>query len=298
MDLWDANGYDGLIAFPNLGKKSVEKVRQFIKALEQGDRDTASMFLPFHDSGYGLSLCNALRLLIVRLSSNERGLLDRRLGKEMTLEESAESHGITRERVRQIEVSFLTSVRALLDWFTTEHDQMLAEWMDGKDWISPLRPFNTQNDEVLIAGTLGAIFRETPHGVARALQNEAQMDHWRDVLLAHPDILIDGVNLETFLVEMVPAEARFLFCDYLTRSNGLRLDHATGLIYSTQPSARRTVLAILAREDDPIPLTWLVKLLNQIPSYRDWTSGQLRQNKSRWKKEDAAFPHKKILWNE
>jgi hypothetical protein len=298
LGLWDSHGCHGFLSFRNLGKKSVEEVRQLVRLLETRDRSGASHFLPLDDSGKGLSLGKAIQLILARLPAKERELLDRRLGRQMTLEESVEGYGRTRERVRQIEGHFLTSFRNLLNWFSIEQEQILAVWVDGGDWMEPLRPCNSPNDELLIRGALVAIFRESPRGVARAMQKEAEMNHWHEALLAQPDLLIEGLNFEEFLGAVVPAESQAAFCEYITKSNGLRLDHATGLIYSRHPSARKTVQALLEREDDPIPLTWLVKLLNQIPLYAEWDRTQLLRHRARWKDEDPGFLDERILWRE
>ncbi len=298
LDLWESLGYYGLLAFRNLGKGSVGKLREFVRALRSGDRTVVARYLPLNDGGLGLSLRKAVQFVVEQLPASERQLLEHRLTGEMTLEESGERSGVTRERVRQVERDFLTSIKESLAWFSHEHASMLKDWMNEQNWLGVLRPFANPNDEALITAAVESIFQETPQGVARRMQTESEHEGWLEAMLDHADLYLEGVKLAEFLDEQVPHDSHGDFCESLMRCRRLRLDQATRLIQPSQPSARKTVQALLDREDDPIPLTWLIRLLNALPLYADWGSEQIVRNKGKWKKEDVAFAHEKILWAE
>ena len=221
-------------------------------------------------------------------------MLQRRLVERMTLEESAEAAGVTRERVRQIEARFLGEVRERLAYFGKERDALLDAWLAGGDWFASTRPID---HEALIKAAIEAIFDETPQAVARDLSEEAKWEAWSEELRMHPDLWFGGVVLDEFLAERVPASEQARFCERLAVSRELRLDHGDGKVYPARTGLFPTVAALLAREDDPVPLTWLVELLVRSGYHPSVTREILRRQKSRWI-ERADFPADKILWKE
>jgi ribosomal protein S12 len=112
LDEWRRLEFEGFKKIRNLGTKSVRQIELLVHALKNRDPVAASLFLPLCPSGRGLSLSAALALLARLPNSAERAMLHRRLINRMTLAESAEEAGVTRERVRQIEEGFLEEMQA------------------------------------------------------------------------------------------------------------------------------------------------------------------------------------------
>ena len=55
--------------------------------------------------------------------------------------------------------------------------------------------------------------------------------------------------------------------------------------------------ALLAGEEDPIPLTWLMELLARTGYHNSLSPRDLRRRRPGWVK-DYGFPADKILWGE
>jgi transcriptional regulator with XRE-family HTH domain len=294
LDEWQKHGFDGFMSMKNLGKKSVKELELFIQALCHSDHDTASLFLPLCPSRSGLSLPVALASLAELPKAAERQMLERRLISRMTLEESAEEAGVTRERVRQIEAGFLSEIEERLNYFASERDELLHAWVTGRDWLEILRPIN-END--LVKAAIEAIFDETPQACARDLTKEATWESWREEIRTHSDLWFGGVELERFLADRVPINQTEEFCECIASSRELRLDHGSGRVLPIRTSLYLTVVAMLAREDDAIPLTWLVKLLVESGFHPTATKQTLKRHRKSWLSR-SDFESNKILWNE
>lgn len=294
LDEWLRLGFDGFKDQRNLGTKSVRLVEAWVHALRYRDHQAASSFLPLEPSGPGLSLSQALTMVGRLPTPSERPMLQRRLVERMTLEESAEVAGVTRERVRQIEAGFVGEIRDRLDYFSQERNDLLDAWIAGGDWFATLRPVD---HEELVKGAIEAIFDETPQAVARELNEEANWDAWSEELRMHPDLWYGGVVLEEFLVERVPIPQRVRFCERLAGSREVRLDHGEGKVYPAKTALYPTVAAILAREDDAVPLTWLVELLRATGYHPNITRDLVKAQSPRWLVR-PEFPGDKILWHQ
>jgi transcriptional regulator with XRE-family HTH domain len=294
LDEWRRLGFEGFKKLRNLGTKSVRQIEVLVHALENRDAGTASLFLPLGPSGRGLSLSAALALVARLPNPAERAMLHRRLINRMTLEESAEDAGVTRERVRQIEAGFLEEIQARLDYFAAERDDLLHAWINGQNWFELLLPMD---DAELVTAAIESIFEETPQACARDLGREAKWDAWCEEMRTHPDLWFGGVILDDFFAERVPADQTEEFCECIASCRDLRLDHGSGRVFPTKTGLYNSVLAMLAREDDPVPLTWLVELLVQTGYHPEVTSQTLKRHKSNWLTR-ADFPGEKIIWTE
>jgi hypothetical protein len=294
IDEWQKHGFVGFMSMKNLGKKSVKELEIFVHALCDRDHATASLYLPLCPSGSGLSLPVALSSLAKLPKTAELQMLERRLIGRMTLEESAEEACVTRERVRQIEGGFLREIEERLDYFAYERNELLHAWVTGQDWFEVLRPMDK---EELVKAAIEAIFDETPQACARDLSKESKWEAWREELRSHPDLWFGGVELDSFLADRVPVNQTEEFCECLTFSRELRLDHCSGRVLPVRTSLYLTVVAMLAREDDAIPLTWLVELLIQSGYHPTATKQTLMRHKRNWLAR-SDFENNKILWNE
>lgn len=294
IDEWLRLGFEGFIDIRNLGTKSVRRLELLMHSIENRDIRSASMFLPLNHSGRGLSLSAALASLSRRPNPVERAMLHRRLIKRMTLEESAKEAGVTRERVRQIEANFLGDFRSRLDYFEETKNTLLQSWVDDTDWFASLRPID---EEALVRAAIEMIFEETPQACARSLGIEAMWDGWRDDLRQHPDLWFGGVVLERYIADCIPPGQIDSFCECVASSHDLRLDHVSGIIFPTKTGLYHSVLAMLAREDDPIPLTWLASLLVQSGYHSEISTKTIRSYRKKWL-ERNDFPGDKIIWDQ
>ncbi len=297
LEEWERLGFDGFEGQKNLGVRSVRRLEAMVNAFRDLDHKTASLFLPLDPSGRGLSLGQALRLVAMDPNPSERSLLKRRLVERMTLEESAEEDGLTRERVRQVEAKFLKELSERLDYFSSDYAKLLAAWVAGGEWFEPLRYSEQREDDVFLAAALEAVFRDTPQAVARALGEDARLEGWHEELINHPDLWFGGVLFSEFLATRVPTQDLQLFCEHVAESPLLRLDQGDGRIYPMRKGLRRTIEAMVAMEDDPIPLTWLVDLLIRSGHHPSATRERLLRHRPVWQRR-PSFPYDKILWSE
>lgn len=297
LEAWESLGEGYFFRLPNLGRKSVGHVRAFWTAVCEADGKALAAWLPMNPNGKGLSLSAGLRDTVSDLPKHHRALLENRLVHEQTLEEAAADFGVTRERTRQVEAVLLRKIAQLLDWFPSVQDAMLGKWLRGEPCLEVLGHELLEPDRVLIEAAIRRLFNERPEATARDLDLEVRMESWHEKLKQHPDLLVEGVDLEEFMSREVPPEHREEFCLSLDGRGRIRLDHATGRLVHTGPRLREVVKAILAREDDPIPLTWLHELVRQTPTHPQVEREQIYRYRSQWKSDDPDFPRDKVLWS-
>lgn len=296
LDTWESLGESYFISVPNLGRKSVGEGQSLWIAICQGDIEGVKRWLPVDRSGRGLSLVEGLLDAVQSLPSHHRILLENRLVHGQTLEDSSTEFGITRERTRQVESQLLEQVANLLDWFPRIRDDVQARWMKGETFMDRLGGEVSAADHDLIEASIRRVFTDRPEGAARELELESLMERWHEKLKKHPDLLVEGVDLEDFMQAEVPPEHRETFCLSLDGKGRIRLDHTTGRVVHTGPRLREVVKAILAREDDPIPLTWLHELVRQTPTHAHVEREQIYRYRIQWKSDDPDFPRDKVLW--
>jgi hypothetical protein len=296
LDAWESLGEGYFMQLPNLGRKSVGDVSALWEAVFNADAKALSAWLPINPSGRGLSLSAGLRATVSGLPEHHRTLLENRLVHEQTLEEAATDLSITRERTRQVEAVLLGKITQLLDWFPSVQEAMMACWLKAEPCLAVVGNDVPEVDRELLEAAICRIFDERPEAAARELELEARMEGWHEKLKQHPDLLVEGVDLEDFMSSEVPLEHQEAFCLSLDGRGRIRLDHATGRVLHTGPRLRDVVKAILAREDDPIPLTWLHELVRQTPTHTHVEREQLYRYRIQWKSDDPDFPREKVLW--
>jgi hypothetical protein len=299
LDTIESLGEPGLLKQDNLGRKSVGEMVALLNALRSGDASAVRHCLPLANDGLGLSLAIAVKYMIEDLSPRQRPLMERRLVQKMTLEEAAADAGLTRERVRQVARDFLIGpLHRLLNWFPSEQQTLLQLWLEGGDLLQKLGPFSTPADEALAVGAITAVFEEEPEAVAANLNQEQQFELWYDQLRNSAEFQKTGVDLQSFLDRTVPARQQTAFTDFLFQKPVLSIDHESGRIRPERRSLRRLVHALLREEDDPVPATWLVRLVQESDFYRDQTVPKLLRNYRGWIQRHPDFPRDRILWNE
>lgn len=297
LSAWEKLGFEGFKAQRNLGSLSVRRMQVFVESLRKRDFENVSSFLPLDLAGSGVSLGRALVLIALEPSVLDKSLLNRRLVLGMTLEVSAEESGLTRERVRQVEANFLSEVSEVLKYFREDFARLLHAWIGVSDWSQQLKSLGLQEDEVFITAALEAVFKETPQAVARALGEESSLENWHEELVSHPELWFGGVKLSEFLSDQISTAHHQVFCAYVSESSVLRLDHSDGRVYPARTSLRHAVESLLAREDDPIALTWLVEMLKRTGYHPALSPRDLTRQRRPWVR-DYGFPAEKILWSQ
>ncbi len=293
---WETFGFRGFMARKSLGRVSVEELQTFMESLKNADRETAQSFLPLHPCGRGLSLGRALGMIVAGLGPTERSLLARRLVERMTLEESSEEIGLTRERVRQVEQDLLDSLQVRLTYFRDSSEELLDDWMAGRDWFARLRNETSEEDDDLLEAAIEALFGISPQAVVRAQDLELRLVDWHENLLRHSKLWFGGVRFRHFLKTNVPFDDRAALCDRLADSSELRLDHVDDKVYPARIGLSDTAAALLAAQDSPIPLSRLVRLLLRT-GYHPGISGEVLLRRRRAWRRRQMLPKDRVLWN-
>lgn len=295
----EALGVRGLLEQENLGRKSVDELFSFMDALQRGDAAGVRRWLPLAPDSRGLSLAIAVQRMIAGLPLHHRPLLERRLVLRMTLEEAAGETGLTRERIRQVARDFLLEpLQRLLDWFPKEQQLLLQAWLRGTDLVEVLGPFSSVEDQSLAIGAISAIFEEAPEGVASRLNQETQFESWHDALKGSAEFQTSGVELQEFLDRQVPQQQHGAFLEFLMERPGFAIDHTNGRIMPDRCSLRLLVLAILQEQDDPMPVTLLLRMLQSSAFHRKITADNLMRRYRNWLQRYPDFPRDRILWQE
>ena len=295
---WKSMNREGFLALRNIGKKTVSELERFYLALASNNWTEAGAWLPIHPGIVGLSFQRALLATIAKLNPIKRQMLELRLVKKFTLEESSAQFHVTRERARQVEAKFVEAIENVLKWFPQQRDEMILLWVEEGDWMHSARPFDNQNDELLISGGLEAIFEDTPYGVARSLSDEEQVEAWEHAIMSEADFYTSGISLNEFMERFVPEKDRAEFCELLTKWPWLHLDHASSRIFRDKPKLTDVIRCLLASEDDPMPLTWLVTLVQKSRGHDDVKRETLLRMRPKLKAEGPDGSFYKILWNE
>lgn len=293
----DTLGSAGLAAQQNLGRRSIRELDAFVMALRNGDRTAAAYWIPISGDHDGPDLVASLRSITSALKESERRMLSPRLTEGLTLEESAERNGVTRERIRQVESAFLADISRRLDYFAEERADLLAQWSTWGDGLMNLAHAVSASDAALLAGGIEALFRDSPHGVAREMARETLLDEVLDRLWHAPDLWFGGTDLQDFVVREVPPEHHAGFIERATSSPLFRLDHRSGRIHPRRPGLLRATLAMIAEEDEPMPLTWLVHLLRETSMFPKLERIDVLRRRSSWRKR---FPDidSRIHWGQ
>ena len=293
---WDLLGYSGFKAKKNLGRKSVDELEVFMNSLISGDLKQASLFLPMDSNSSGADFAASLAHVILEQTPAEMEMLKLRLQDRLTLEESAETNELTRERVRQVEAKFLTQISLRLDYFRGLNEELLRSWVEMGDWFALVRWSRDPDHGLLAKAALESIFQDCPQGVARELSGEARMEELEDELGAYPDLWFGGTSLDGFL-DGVNADEKEAFCEQLTAGRRFRVDHATGRVHPARTDLRRCIEAMVEEEDDPIPLTWIVELVRKTGYHPKLERIDVLRRRSMWRQRDD-FPDQMILWRE
>ena len=292
-------GVRGLLGQDNLGRKSVDEIFSLIDSLQRSDAAAVRRWLPLAPDLKGLSIAIAVQRMIADLSPHHRPLLERRLVLRMTLEEAAAEAGVTRERTRQVARDFLLEpLQRLLDWFPAEQQVLLQTWLRAGDLGEVLGPFSNVEDQALAVGAISAIFEEAPESVAANLHQETQFDGWYNQLRNSAEFQSSGVDLQALLDREIPKHQQATFLEFLMERPGVSIDHSTGKVMPERGSLRRLVLAILQKQDDPIPATLLVRLIQGSAFHQDITAEKLLIRYRGWLQRYPEFPRDCILWQE
>jgi hypothetical protein len=297
LEVWDEQGAVGMLAQDNIGRRTVDELESLARAISKANVDAVRRWLPLNDTENGLCMRRALALSYGMLPPQTLVALNHRLVDKMTLEESAEDNGITRERVRQYESAYLRDIRAILDWFDDKQVKMLDAWMDHVEWQTHVLPQVSPEAETLIIAAIEAVFRDTPQGLARRLADESAEESWNDQLWNHPDLLIGGVDLQAFLNAWVPEADQPEFITSLMRGGRLLIDFEAGLVKPAVPCVRDTICAILSQEESAIPLTWLALRVQAVEGCEEGDSDFILRNRYRWSSL-GFLDLTKVLWEE
>ncbi len=297
LELWATLGRAGLVAHDNIGQRTANELQALACAIAKADATAARRWLPLNDLENGLCLRRALALSFSMLPDQVVVILTRRLVDKITLEESAQGFGLTRERVRQYEAAYLRDIRAILDWFSTAHAQMLDAWTESAPWQAPVLPQDSETATTLILAGIEACFDDTPQGVAKRLATESTKESWSEQLCSHPDLHLGGVDLQTFLDATVPADQHGEFITGLAGDRSLILDLVEGLVKPAVPCVRDTVCAILAQEEEPIPLTWLAMRVQAVEGCEEGDADFIERNRYRWSML-GFLDLERVLWDE
>lgn len=291
---WERLGSSGFIGKKHLGRKSVDILETFIGSLIISDLRLASRFLPLQPDGFGVDFSISLSHVLLELSPAELEMLKLRIQDGMTLEESAETYELTRERVRQLQAMFLAKISMRLDYFRSLREDILRAWVESDDWFALVKWNGDPDHGLLLQAGLESIFHDSPQAVARDLSDEARMEELEDKLAACPDLWFGGTSLEGFL-DGLNADEKEAFCEQLTTGKRFRVDHSTGRVHPSRTDLRCCIEALVAEEDDPIPLTWLVELVKKTGYHPRIEPGDVLRRRNSWRQRDG-FPDQMILW--
>lgn len=297
LEVWASIGRVGLLSHENIGRRTADELQGLAEAIAHADAAAARRWLPLNDAENGLCLRRALAINHEARPPREAQIVARRLVDGLKLEEVGVEHHMTRERVRQLEAAYLRDVRQILDWFAPECTAMLEAWMEQRAWQSLVLPQTPEEAEALILAAIEDCFAATPQGVARRLSSESEMQTWLDAAMNHPDLHIGGFDLQEFLDSHVQSSRQEDFINQLGCKPAIMIDYANGLVKPAYASIRDTIVAILAQEEEPIPLTWLVRRVQSVEGCEDTDADFILRNRYRWS-QLGFVDLSRVIWSQ
>jgi len=144
--LYDA---ESMLRWPGFGKKSLTSLSESLCLTEQ-------VYTRSNDEHY--RFCDALDDAIDSLSEQERMVFEKRFGfacESMTLEQIGETEGVTRERIRQIEVKAVNKIRAYPLWGLNLVSRHLEDLLQNRE--EPLLLNNFAEEDAWFSGFAGSL---------------------------------------------------------------------------------------------------------------------------------------------
>lgn len=157
-------GNSGLLVQRNLGKKTAGEINRFYDVAASGDENGLAEFLPYCVGEKGLFFSQGAFHLLKSFSRNKKRALFGRLVKGYTLERSAQTLGVTRERIRQIEECFIGSIEDLLGWFEEDRNRLFAYCQEEKPLAEAFQRIPDEADRAMVAVAVHRIFRKSNTG--------------------------------------------------------------------------------------------------------------------------------------
>lgn len=100
-----------------LGKTSGTETLALIDALAAGDADRVRAWIPFAESGRGLSFSRAMAHVIGRLPAEHREILEMRLVRGLSCGETGAAHGLGAARIHDLQRGFVIQVQRRVNYF-------------------------------------------------------------------------------------------------------------------------------------------------------------------------------------
>jgi hypothetical protein len=283
-------GETALLKVRNLGRGTTAVARRLYDAAASGDVTALCDFLPLSPSGGGLHLAEGLVMLLRTADESRRTVLVQRLLVGDTLDAVGNRIGVSRERVRQLEIETLRPAAALLAWFTQECDECFARLAAGEPCAEIFTGY-AEPDQKLAWAVIERLFDDSPVGEAFARESEAFCAGWIETLHGTPDFWRGQILLRDWVASH-GGERRVAACvEQCLRAGEFSLDEATGRLRPPRRSLKH-VAAVFLRHREAIDAEELLSDLRRVEDFSELTLENLRRNYQSWHgwREDPDFP--------
>jgi len=133
--------------------------------------------------------------------------------------------------------------------------------------------------------------------VAKALADQENKDGWLEKLWDSESLWFGGVDIADFLREFVEKENETEFFTHLVESREFKIDHGAKRISPAKTNLTATIRGILRNEVNPVPLTWLIVLLEETGLHPSLARNDVLRRRRDWE-ASGTFPHRKIIWDQ
>jgi hypothetical protein len=230
IQLWSILGPEKILEQTNIGINTLNELQNFIKSVNNSDAKAARHWLPLNETETGLCLRNALLLAHTRYPVKHLKTIYLRIVEGYSLEAAGKESFLTRERVRQLELTYLRAVEQRLKFFHHEWHKMLDAWANETDWDDIVRTFQFREYEVTIISAIEKILSKTPQGMARRLSEEQRIKSWLETAMSHPELSASGFDLQAFLDAYIPNKWQHTFIRELSSKSNVVIDYAAGIV--------------------------------------------------------------------
>jgi hypothetical protein len=277
------------IRLKNFGDGSLAEIARFHEAVFLRDRSSLQAVLPLSAKRGGIDLGVAANRAASKTTLGIEGLTTRLVEAE-TLETVGVEKKVTRERVRQVALSFTKSMQAVLDGVPDEKSRLWDEWRRTGQ-VTTVVTEESSPIHTLACAAVRAIFATSTEGQTFRHEQFRRAEEVARQIKRDPALYQEGLNLTLFLEQKAPDMTPHYFVAWNSVEELFDVS-TTNQLRILEPKAIDVVAALVSNGIvRPKPI---LDFLMQVPGIRSWPAAGIRTNFENWRKQ-PGFPQVELL---
>ena len=231
-----------------IGKKTIDQIFELKEDLLQAGLANFGKWFPMDSNQASLSFRSSLILVTNEISPEKIGCLFLRFIEMKTLEASAKVAGITRERVRQIESSYLEMLKLVLDQFPNEEKALFLAWKERKPLTDT---FDCSEGIELALSAISTLFENSEDGQNHEKEIAQKKDYFWAQIEKHHDYWIGELNIEQLAKDLgLSPKWPFLVSEIIADDRNI-FDSTRMTLSPKSISLKKSAIAYLSHNENP-----------------------------------------------